>query len=144
MDPMGVVVADLGLDTGVRAVDISLETVARVREAFPMFRQRRLLKPRGADPVAQQPSSLRIQAAFVRLEGAVLGQRRGAEQQRTGGHLHRFETHRDGDEEVRVPFVDQRVPCVILSSSSAIVSTGTVSAVGGSNECMVPRSMRRS
>lgn len=42
IDPMGVTEADLGLDTGVLSVDISLETVARVREAFPMFRQRRL------------------------------------------------------------------------------------------------------
>jgi predicted amidohydrolase len=42
IDPMGVMEADLGLDTGVQAVDISLETVAQVREAFPMFRQRRL------------------------------------------------------------------------------------------------------
>jgi predicted amidohydrolase len=42
VDPMGVVEADLGLEPGVRAVDISLETVARVRELFPMFRQRRL------------------------------------------------------------------------------------------------------
>ena len=42
VDPMGVVEADLGLEPGVRAVDVSLETVARVREAFPMFRQRRL------------------------------------------------------------------------------------------------------
>jgi predicted amidohydrolase len=39
---MGVVEADLGLEPGVRAVDVSLETVARVRQAFPMFRQRRL------------------------------------------------------------------------------------------------------
>lgn len=42
VDPMGVVEADLGLEPGVRAVDVSLETVARVRELFPMFRQRRL------------------------------------------------------------------------------------------------------
>jgi predicted amidohydrolase len=42
IDPMGVVEADLGLEPGVRAVDFSLETVARVRQAFPMFRQRRL------------------------------------------------------------------------------------------------------
>ena len=42
VDPMGVVEADLGLEPGVRAVDVSLETVARVRQAFPMFRQRRL------------------------------------------------------------------------------------------------------
>ena len=42
VDPMGVVAADLGLEPGVRAVDISLETVDRVREAFPTFRQRRL------------------------------------------------------------------------------------------------------
>ncbi|MGY2743478.1 carbon-nitrogen hydrolase family protein [Arthrobacter sp. UYCu723] len=42
VDPMGFIEADLGLEPGVRAVDISLETVARVREAFPMFRQRRL------------------------------------------------------------------------------------------------------
>ena len=41
VDPMGVVEADLGLEPGVRAVDVSLETVARVRELFPMFRQRR-------------------------------------------------------------------------------------------------------
>ncbi|MEV7132641.1 carbon-nitrogen hydrolase family protein [Arthrobacter sp. NPDC093128] len=42
VDPMGVVEADLGLEPGVRAVDVSLETVDRVRELFPMFRQRRL------------------------------------------------------------------------------------------------------
>lgn len=42
IDPMGVVEADLGLEPGVRAVDVSLETVASVRELFPMFRQRRL------------------------------------------------------------------------------------------------------
>jgi hypothetical protein len=39
---MGVVEADLGLEPGVGAVDVSLETVDRVRELFPMFRQRRL------------------------------------------------------------------------------------------------------
>jgi len=42
VDPMGVVEADLGLEPGVGAVDVSLETVDRVRELFPMFRQRRL------------------------------------------------------------------------------------------------------
>ncbi len=42
VDPMGVVEADLGLEPDVRAVDVSLETVTRVRELFPMFRQRRL------------------------------------------------------------------------------------------------------
>jgi predicted amidohydrolase len=42
VDPMGVVEADLGLEPGVRTVDVSLETVAMVRDAFPMFRQRRL------------------------------------------------------------------------------------------------------
>ncbi|MBO1267319.1 carbon-nitrogen hydrolase family protein [Arthrobacter cavernae] len=42
VDPMGLIEADLGLEPGVRAVDVSLETVARVRELFPMFRQRRL------------------------------------------------------------------------------------------------------
>jgi predicted amidohydrolase len=42
IDPMGFVEVDLGLEPGVRAVDVSLETVARVRELFPMFRQRRL------------------------------------------------------------------------------------------------------
>ena len=42
VDPMGVVEADLGLAPGVRAVDVSPEAVARVRELFPMFRQRRL------------------------------------------------------------------------------------------------------
>jgi predicted amidohydrolase len=42
VDPMGVVESDLGLEPGVRVVDLSLETVVRVREAFPMFRQRRL------------------------------------------------------------------------------------------------------
>ena len=42
VDPMGVVEADLGLEACVRTVDFSLETVARVRELFPMFRQRRL------------------------------------------------------------------------------------------------------
>lgn len=34
--------ADLGIEAGVRTVDFSLATVARVRELFPMFRQRRL------------------------------------------------------------------------------------------------------
>lgn len=42
VDPMGVVEADLGLDPGVRTVEVSVETVERVRESFPMFRQRRL------------------------------------------------------------------------------------------------------
>ncbi|MET4096793.1 carbon-nitrogen hydrolase family protein [Arthrobacter sp. UYCu712] len=42
VDPMGVVEADLGLEPGVRAVDASLDMVARVRELFPMSRQRRL------------------------------------------------------------------------------------------------------
>lgn len=42
VDPMGVVEADLGFEPGVRTVDVSPETVDRVREAFPMFRQRRL------------------------------------------------------------------------------------------------------
>lgn len=42
VDPMGVVEADLGLEPGVLAVEVSLETVERVRESFPMFRQRRL------------------------------------------------------------------------------------------------------
>jgi predicted amidohydrolase len=42
VDPMGVIEADLGLEPGVRAADVSLETVARVRELFPMFRQRRM------------------------------------------------------------------------------------------------------
>jgi predicted amidohydrolase len=42
VDPMGYVEADLGLEPGVRAVDLSLSTVARVKEQFPMFRQRRL------------------------------------------------------------------------------------------------------
>jgi predicted amidohydrolase len=42
VDPMGVVEADLWLGAGVRMVDVSVETVARVRESFPMFRQRRL------------------------------------------------------------------------------------------------------
>ncbi|MDQ0733117.1 putative amidohydrolase [Arthrobacter sp. B1I2] len=43
VDPMGVVEADLGLEPGVRTMEVSLETVERVRESFPMFRQRRLL-----------------------------------------------------------------------------------------------------
>ncbi|WP_459384060.1 carbon-nitrogen hydrolase family protein [Arthrobacter humicola] len=42
VNPMGVVEADLGLEPGVGAVDVSLETVDQVRELFPMFRQRRL------------------------------------------------------------------------------------------------------
>lgn len=42
VDPMGVVEADLGLEPGVRTLEVSLETVDRVRESFPMFRQRRL------------------------------------------------------------------------------------------------------
>lgn len=42
VDPMGVVDADLGVASGVRTVEVSLETVDRVRESFPMFRQRRL------------------------------------------------------------------------------------------------------
>jgi len=42
VDPMGVVEADLGLEPGVLAVEVSLETVDWVRESFPMFRQRRL------------------------------------------------------------------------------------------------------
>jgi hypothetical protein len=39
---MGYVEADLGLEPGVRSVDVSLGTVARVSEQFPTFRQRRL------------------------------------------------------------------------------------------------------
>jgi hypothetical protein len=39
---MGVTEVDLGLEPGVRSVEISLGTVARVKEQFPMFRQRRL------------------------------------------------------------------------------------------------------
>lgn len=42
VDPMGVVEADLGLEAGARSVEVSPETVDRVRESFPMFRQRRL------------------------------------------------------------------------------------------------------
>ena len=42
VDPMGVVELDVGLDPSVRTVDVSLDTVTRVRESFPMFRQRRL------------------------------------------------------------------------------------------------------
>ncbi|MFL4473057.1 carbon-nitrogen hydrolase family protein [Paeniglutamicibacter sp. MACA_103] len=42
VDPMGVIEADLGLAPGMRAVEISMETVKRVRTSFPMFRQRRL------------------------------------------------------------------------------------------------------
>ena len=38
VDPMGYVEADLGPEPGVRSVDVSLGTVARVREQFPMFR----------------------------------------------------------------------------------------------------------
>ncbi|MDP9998298.1 hypothetical protein [Pseudarthrobacter sulfonivorans] len=42
VDPMGVVEADRGLESGARTLEASLETVDRVRELFPMFRQRRL------------------------------------------------------------------------------------------------------
>ncbi|WP_260681086.1 hypothetical protein [Arthrobacter sp. KBS0703] len=42
VDPMGVVEADPGLASGVRAVEVWLEAVDRVRESFPMFKQRRL------------------------------------------------------------------------------------------------------
>ncbi|MCZ2401996.1 carbon-nitrogen hydrolase family protein [Paenarthrobacter sp. Z7-10] len=42
VDPMGVTETDLGLASGVTAVNISPETVARVRELFPTLRQRRL------------------------------------------------------------------------------------------------------
>lgn len=42
VDPIGVVEADLGLEPCVRVVEVSLEIVDRVRELFPMFRQRRL------------------------------------------------------------------------------------------------------
>jgi hypothetical protein len=42
MVKMGVVEADLGLAPGVRAVEVAVETVERVRESFPTFRQRRL------------------------------------------------------------------------------------------------------
>jgi predicted amidohydrolase len=44
VDPMGVVEADLGLEPGVLAVEVSVETVERVRESFPMFRQRRVVR----------------------------------------------------------------------------------------------------
>jgi predicted amidohydrolase len=39
---LGVVEADLGVEPGVRTVEVSLATVDRARESFPMFRQRRL------------------------------------------------------------------------------------------------------
>ena len=39
VDPMDAAEADLGLKSGVRVVEISLETVAKVRELFPMCRQ---------------------------------------------------------------------------------------------------------
>lgn len=39
MDPVGVVEADLGLEPGIRAVEVSLETA--VRESLPMLRQRK-------------------------------------------------------------------------------------------------------
>jgi predicted amidohydrolase len=42
VDPMGVVEADLGLEPCMQTVEVSLEIVERVRESFPMFRQRRL------------------------------------------------------------------------------------------------------
>lgn len=42
VDPMGVVEADLGLEACIRTVEVLPETVDRVRESFPMFRQRRL------------------------------------------------------------------------------------------------------
>ncbi|TLM80730.1 carbon-nitrogen hydrolase family protein [Pseudarthrobacter sp. NamE2] len=42
VDQMGFMEEDLGLEPGVRTVEVSLDTVARVREQFPMFRQRRL------------------------------------------------------------------------------------------------------
>ncbi|MDQ0676085.1 putative amidohydrolase [Pseudarthrobacter siccitolerans] len=42
VDPMGVVEVDFGLEPGVRTVEVSREAVERVRESFPMFRQRRL------------------------------------------------------------------------------------------------------
>ncbi|MFJ5698964.1 carbon-nitrogen hydrolase family protein [Arthrobacter sp. NPDC093139] len=45
VDPMGFTETDLGLEPGVRTVEISLATVARVKEQFPMFRQRRLPQP---------------------------------------------------------------------------------------------------
>jgi len=32
----------LGLEPGVRVVEVSLDTADRVQESFPMFRQRRL------------------------------------------------------------------------------------------------------
>ena len=44
VDPMGFFEADLGLEPGVLTVEVSLETVDRVRESFPMFRQRRCRK----------------------------------------------------------------------------------------------------
>ncbi|MDQ0676090.1 putative amidohydrolase [Pseudarthrobacter siccitolerans] len=40
--PMGVVEAGLGLGPCVRTMEVSVETVDRVRESFPMFRQRRI------------------------------------------------------------------------------------------------------
>ncbi|WP_306921385.1 nitrilase-related carbon-nitrogen hydrolase [Arthrobacter globiformis] len=41
VDPMEYVEVDFGLEPGVRAAEVSLGTVARVKEQFPMFRQRR-------------------------------------------------------------------------------------------------------
>ncbi|SFT96181.1 Carbon-nitrogen hydrolase [Arthrobacter sp. ov118] len=43
VDPMGVIETDLGLEPGMRPWMFRLRTVTRVREQFPMFRQRRLL-----------------------------------------------------------------------------------------------------
>jgi hypothetical protein len=42
---MGVIEADLGLEASVRAVDVSLDALAAVRQQFPMSRQRRLAAP---------------------------------------------------------------------------------------------------
>jgi predicted amidohydrolase len=45
VDPMGVIEADLGLEASVRAVDVSLNALAAVRQQFPTSRQRRLAAP---------------------------------------------------------------------------------------------------
>jgi hypothetical protein len=102
VDPMGVVEADLGLEPSLRTVGISVETVDRVRESFPMFRHRRLKRqssrPRtshrglrvGQGQVGQPVADVReLEVAWSGLLGAhALGGLEGACGDEDAGRMH--------------------------------------------------------
>lgn len=54
------------------------------------------------------------------MQPAVLIQRFGAEQHRSGRELHRLRSHRDGDEEVGALFADQQVPRLDPSGAAVV------------------------